>query len=192
MNARHAAVILVFAFGICFTSPSSLSAEEPELRSRKMPADALVGAGEDSLFDYEAIVLNDNPNQATLYEECSLAGDALCAANWGVVLAERQFIGMKTGYDGPEIIYILRQGLCNPATIEDNERDGSKFTCILNYESAAEYISEAYRRGIFGLPQNTELADCWRRIQSGDMTCQDREINLYGSIVLGRRPENHK
>ena len=190
MKSTFAIVALVLALWNDVYVLPSLSAELPKLTTHRIPDEAFVGSGEESLFDYLAIVRNDNPSQAALYEECALAGDAICSASWGTILAERLHIGMETNYNETAVIYLLRNGLCNPDSIEDNTKDGLKLTCAVSFSLSARYISEAYRRGAFGLPQNTQLADCWSHVQLRDMTCETREIELYGQSILGKKPEN--
>jgi hypothetical protein len=159
------------------------------LKEYPIPKNSLADGGRWwSMIDYDAIVLKNVPDQREKYEACALAGDSRCAAWWASVLAERAYAGIETGYSGSEIVYFIRLALCNPVDIKDNDRDGPKLDCVGDYSSGALYLELAYRNGLFGLPQSTEMAECWRFATGSNEKCQQREVALFGKSVLGTKP----
>jgi hypothetical protein len=146
--------------------------------------------------NYDALVLHDFEKHKAKYEHCALVldsgvdvmnGPMTCAPIWGRILAERAYIGLETGYADAEILYVLRSGLCDERTIQDNDRDGPKMTCEMQFDEMKHYLCAAYRKGLFGLPKSNLLAECWREPGFNKDKCEKLELRRFGRAVMGTR-----
>jgi hypothetical protein len=166
----------------------SSAEEEPTMEVYTIPGNALIDPGGITGFNYDAFVTKDFDKHKKTFEVCAVNGDTWCASWWAPILVERYFTGRETGYEDSEIIFVLRNALCDSSKILESERDGAQLTCSNQYSEATRYLAAIYKLGLLGMPRDWDLSKCWLFSSAPAQTCRDREAALYGDLVLGTKP----
>jgi hypothetical protein len=127
---------------------------------------------------------DDNISQAFAYAE---------AANY--LLSRVEENTPYCGFSGRNIVFLARQAASDitfekpkssrktifdffrPKPIESNERWLAGMV--------APVMSKLFGKGKFGLPQDQELADCWKRVLGRFSRCEAIELAKYGRVDFG-------
>lgn len=127
-------------------------------------------------------------------EPCAKSGDPACRSNLANILISlgKEGVVLKK-YGGDEIVYLIKSSVYVPYHCDEAIDREERALCAVEIELAMAAMAKIYREGLYDLPTNEVLEECWeRRDPKLFPRCEYLELKHLNYIPHGQRPIGFK